>query len=265
MAVDLHYKQLGEGFPLIILHGMFGMLDNWLTLGKQFADRYAVYLIDQRNHGKSPHIDEMDYFAMADDILQFMDTHRLPQAHIIGHSMGGKTAMQFAAEHAERVARLAIVDIAPKIYPAGEHDDVFAGFAAVDLAHITNRAQAEAAMATQVHSITTLQFLLKNLTRLPDGSYVWKCNYDVIYRHYADILDNTLSPYTYCELPTLFLKGGNSRRYIELPQDIALLTQYFPNSEIVTVPDAGHWIHAEQPEAFFRIVSQFLSSEKIED
>ncbi|HRK28357.1 MAG TPA: alpha/beta fold hydrolase [Chitinophagales bacterium] len=259
-SVQLNYKSFGNShhFPLIILHGLFGMLDNWQTLAIRFAETHRVFTIDQRNHGKSFHSPDFNYPLLADDLFDFMHHHHLPKAHIIGHSMGGKTAMQFAVSHPQMVAKLVVVDIAPKDYPAG-HDAIFDAFTQLPIYQITSRNEADELMKPLVPEWGTRQFLLKNLTRHKDGTYGWKCNVPALQQHYNQILANSLTPFDTGVCPALFLKGEKSPKYIELPEDESTIRHFFPNSVIETIANAGHWIHAEQPEAFYNAVSRFLS------
>lgn len=255
--MELNFKTFGQGEPLVILHGMFGTLDNWQTLGKQFAQNHAVYLIDQRNHGRSPHVDSIDYPSMAADLNAFLASQNISKAHILGHSMGGKTAMQFALEHSEKVNKLIVVDVAPKRY-AGGHEEILAAILALDLNTVQTRSNAEQFLRERLPRETegTIQFLMKNLTRTPEGGFEWKMNFPVIYQHYEDIL----APIT-SETPfwgeTLFVRGEKSN-YIQ-DADWQLITQFFPNARLETVADAGHWVHAEQPQRLLQVVTDFLN------
>jgi len=263
--LHLNFKTFGQqqAQPLLILHGLFGMLDNWQTLALQFAKHYHVFTIDQRNHGKSFHTSDFNYHLLSDDLFDFMHQHQINSAHIIGHSMGGKTAMQFAVDNPNMVEKLIIADIAPKDYPAG-HDAIFDAFAALDLSQIQTRNEADEQMKLLVPDFGTRQFLLKNLPRHKNGAYGWKCNLPALQQHYPEILENSLTPYDQFEKPTLFIKGGNSERYIELPDDLETIFHFFPMADIQTIPDAGHWVHAEQPEAFYLLCMQFLQNKPSE-
>lgn len=257
--MELNYKKMGDSPQhLVILHGMFGMLDNWQTLARQWSAHFSVWIIDLRNHGKSPHSLDFDYYAMSDDLLLFFNTHSITSAFVLGHSMGGKVAMQFAVEHSQRVSRLIVADIAPKNYPSGGHEEVFNALLNTNLAHIASRSDAESQLGVYLSDQATLQFILKNLSRNTDGTYQWKFHLDAILLHYDDILANSLRQHDRFELPTLFIKGGESPRYIELPQDETLILQYFPNAQIISIPKAGHWLHADKPAEFSEIVLHFL-------
>jgi pimeloyl-ACP methyl ester carboxylesterase len=260
MAV-LHYKALGEPQKpaLLILHGLFGMLNNWQTLGRWFSQFFRVYLVDLRNHGKSFHSLAFDYYVMAEDIVTFMDDLHLETAYVIGHSMGGKTAMQVAVEQPDRIAKLVVVDIAPKDYPRG-HDAIFEAFFSIDLRTIKNRKMADILLQQQIPDFAVRQFLLKNLRRTKQGGYHWKANLEAIFYAYDDILANSLSPHDEYPYASLFVKGGNSDRYIQLATDMPHITQYFPKAQVKIVPNAGHWVHAEQPQIFYTMVLKFLQS-----
>lgn len=261
--MELNYKLLGDKSnpPIIILHGLFGMLDNWQTIGRKLADKYAVWLIDQRNHGKSPHSLEFDYYILADDLNYFIQQHQIPQLEaLIGHSMGGKVAMRFAIEQPTKLKKMLIADIAPKVYTAQGHDEIFRALFDIDLSKIQSRQEAETAFMAHISDPAVYQFILKNLTRDTNGNYVWKFNFEAIYYNYAEIINNPLGKYDHCATSTLFLKGGNSPNYIHLPDDEVIIKQYFPNAQIQIIENAGHWIHAEQPEAFLSAVNQWLAN-----
>lgn len=253
--MKLNYKKLGQGEPLIILHGLFGTLDNWQTLGRKLAERYTVFLLDQRNHGRSAHLPVHDYPSMAEDLHAFMEQHDLYQAHILGHSMGGKTAMEFALQYPDMVDKLIIVDIAPKQYEGG-HEDIFKALLAVDLNALRDRQEAEAVLRQFISEEGVLQFLLKNLSRHKDGHFEWKMNLQVLHQHYDDILAPPVAR-SYFIGETLFIRGGKSR-YI-LDSDMHLIHTYFPNARLATIPNAGHWVHAEAPEELLEEVQQFLA------
>jgi esterase len=253
--MDLNYKEFGQGEPIIILHGLFGMLDNWQAIAKQLAEEYLVYIIDQRNHGRSPHVDVHDYCHMVEDLREFMETHWIYGAHLIGHSMGGKTAMQFALEHPGMVNNLVVVDIAPKAYN-GTHSGIFDALLSLHPEKIKDRSEANELLSQKIGSEPVRQFLLKNLSRRKIGGFEFKMNLPVLYAHYDDILAAVEGePF---EKPALFIRGGRSR-HIE-PDDDILIHQLFPNAAIETIENAGHWVHAEQPEELLRLVENFLSN-----
>ncbi len=252
--MELNFKVLGEGEPLIILHGLFGMLDNWQTLGRQFAEEFKVYLVDQRNHGKSPHDPIMDYASMAEDLFDLMLDEDISSANIMGHSMGGKTVMQFAHMHPEKVHKLIVVDMAPRAYESG-HRPIFEALYQVDLNLVENRTDAEEMLAQGIKDEGIRLFLLKNLKRKKEGGYEWKMNLDAIFRHYPDILSPIQNEIPFAN-PALFIRGARSN-YI-LDADFDLIKEQFTDAEIATVEDAGHWVHAEAPEELLQLVLDFL-------
>lgn len=252
--MELNYKQFGQGEPIIILHGLFGMLDNWQTVAKKLAEHYTVFIIDQRNHGKSPHDPELDYPTMAEDLKCFMEENWIYKAHLIGHSMGGKTVMQFALEYPDMVDKLVVVDIAPKKYTGG-HQTIFDALFSLDLDTLEGRSDAETQLGKKIAEAGVRQFLLKNLSRKKEGGYAWKMNLSAIFEHYEDILDTIEGESA--DMETLFIKGGKSK-YIQ-DEDRDTITDLFPNSTIQTVDNAGHWVHAEQPEILMDMVLEFLN------
>ncbi|MEL6867830.1 MAG: alpha/beta fold hydrolase, partial [Bacteroidota bacterium] len=186
--MELNYKEFGQGDPIIILHGLFGTLDNWQTIARQLANNYMVYIVDQRNHGRSPHSQEFNYQVMADDLASFMESRWIYKAHLIGHSMGGKTAMQFALNHSDLVDRLIIVDIGPQQYE-GRHQTIFEALISIDIKKVESRQQAEAMLATRIEDVGVRQFLLKNLSRQKEGGYQWKMNLPVLYKEYDRVFE----------------------------------------------------------------------------
>ncbi len=232
------------------------MLDNWQTIAKKLAEHYTVYILDQRNHGRSPHLPDFTYQLLAEDLQQFMETNWIYEAHVIGHSMGGKTAMQFALSYPDMVSKLVVVDIAPKQYQAG-HQAIFEALTSIDLPHITSRKEATIQLEQKIKEPSTLQFLLKNLTRNKEGQYEWKMNLSVLHEQYDTILDNVLLEDLPFEKPTLFVRGGQSN-YV-LDSDKEAVQVLFPSAAITTIPNANHWVHATAPEEFLKLVRLFLN------
>jgi esterase len=256
----LHFKQYGQGQPVLILHGLFGTLDNWQTVANQLAQYYTVFAVDLRNHGRSFHSDSaFTYQVLTDDIQRFMDDNWLYQTAVIGHSMGGKLAMNVALDDPDRITKLVVVDIAPKTYRGG-HDDVFKALHSIDLATLRGRADAEVLLMNALNrDIPTVQFLLKNLSRRPaheGGGFEWKMNWKVLERDYAEILKQIESTEVF-ENPTLFLRGGRSN-YVK-DADLVGIQQFFPNATLQTIPNAGHWVHADQPALLIQALLQFLA------
>ena len=258
--MTLFSQEYGTGHPLIILHGLLGSLDNWHSLSTAFGKRFRVIAVDQRNHGRSPHSDEMTYAAMAADLLELLDRHAISSAHVLGHSMGGKTAMQFALNHPGRVDRLVVVDIAPRSYPP-LHDEIFEALKAVELSSMQSRQQIDNALAVRVHNPAVRQFLMKNLARTESGSFKWKANVPVLQNSYKEIARAIDSEKPF-QKPAAFIRSSRSG-YV-LDSDGGDIQRLFPDARIISI-DAGHWIHAEAPERFSELVLDFLTSSHSED
>lgn len=250
--VKLNYRSLGEGTPLVILHGLFGSLDNWATLSRKWAEEYHVFLVDLRNHGKSPHTESHSYPEMAEDIHHFLEEHDLWNVNILGHSMGGKVAMQTALEFSDRLRSLIVADMAPKEYPRG-HDEIFAAMNALQLED-TTRGNLEEQLFDRLGDKGIVLFLSKNLKRTPSG-FEWKFNKDVLEKDYEKILLplNTIDTF---DKPVLFVKGEKSGYLTE--EDEKDIERLFPNYQLNIIENAGHWIHADNPGRFYNVVSQFL-------
>lgn len=251
--MELSFKEIGAGMPLIILHGLFGSSDNWISIAKHLGETRKVILIDQRNHGDSPHSNEFNYGAMASDLKSFIDHHSINKFDLIGHSLGGKTAMFFSTQHPEKVENLIIVDIAPKQYPV-HHDAIIEGLKSIDLVTLKSRNEADAILTKHVPLLGVRQFLLKNLKRTPEG-FRWKINLDVIETQIEEV-GKELPIKAYFNKPTLFIRGEMSN-YIE-DDDMALISLHFPLAKLSTVKRASHWVHAEQPDEFLGEVTKFL-------
>jgi len=252
----LYYRNEGQGEPLIILHGLLGSSDNWRAMSKRLAQHFAVYSIDLRNHGQSPHAAEMNYAVMAEDIREFIETHALARAFLLGHSMGGKIAMQFAAAHPQEVARLVVVDIAPKTYPPSQRT-LLAALRALDLERIGSFADADAALMAAIPETALRQFLIKNLSRDETGRFRWRIGLDEISENY-DALTAEIAIDPPFEKPACFIRGGRSDFIAD--EDAALIRRAFPRARIETIERAGHWVQSEAPEEFYRTVVRFLSS-----
>jgi pimeloyl-ACP methyl ester carboxylesterase len=247
---------MGEGQPVIILHGVFGTSDNWQTFGKQLAEQYQVFLPDQRNHGLSPHSDEFDYQVMAEDLLEFINSHQLKDVIILGHSMGGKVAMFFATKYPDKFEKLIVVDISPRAYPV-HHQTILKALGAVKIKEIDSRKEAEDQMKPYIADFGIRQFLLKNLKRNDQDGFEWKLNLSVISRN-IERIGEAVDDSRPVNKPVLFV-GGEKSDYIT-EEDSALIKKIFPQSKIVMISDAGHWVHAEQPEQLYREVTDFLAN-----
>ena len=251
----LHSKILGKGHPLLILHGLLGMGDNWITLGRQYAAQgFEVHLIDQRNHGKSFHDDDMTYDELTEDLYNYARAHNLKKFDLIGHSMGGKTAMFFALQYPELLRKMIVVDIAPKKYPP-HHRFIFDTIKKINLSRFDSRRKIEQFVLKYIESPPIVKFILKNLARDENKNFVWKANIPVLSEALND-LGEALPPLQVSQVPALFVKGAKSP-YI-LPEDYSLIKAHFPNSGIVVIPESGHWVHAEQPALFFQETLKFL-------
>ncbi len=243
----LHSTITGEGKPLLILHGFLGMSDNWKTLGNKYAESgLQTHLIDQRNHGKSFHSAEFNYDILANDIKEYIVEHNLSNCIVLGHSMGGKTAMQLACSHPELVSKLLIADIAPKFYPP-HHHEIINGLQALDLNAITSRTEASEELSKYISNSGIRQFLLKNLFWKEKGKLDFRFNLEVLAERMEQIGENIEASAIFNK-PTLFLRGSKSE-YI-LPLDYDAIKIHFPKAKIETISNAGHWLHAENPKEF---------------
>jgi esterase len=252
--MELNYKVFGEGFPLIILHGLLGSLDNWQGIAKAIAGSYKVYIVDQRNHGRSGHSDEFSYSLMVADLEEFYTKHHIEKAHIIGHSMGGKTAMQFAFKNPGKVEKLIVVDVAPVHYE-DRHSHIFKGLLGIDLSKVTDREEVERQLreATQ-ETEDTIQFLMKGLHRNDNNVFEWRFNVPALWKAYNAISDEVTG--AVFEGKTLFIKGQQSN-YITA-ENYGVINDHFPNNELTEIEGAGHWVHAEKPKEFTEEVMRFL-------
>ena len=253
--MKLNFRAIGEGKEaLIIIHGLFGSLDNWATLGKAFATKRKVYLVDQRNHGKSPHADEFSYTYMSEDLEEFMNNHNIAKAIILGHSMGGKTAMKFAMKFPERIEKLIIADIGPKYYPP-HHQKIIEALESVDMPTVTSRVDAESTLKLYISDPGIIMFLMKNISR-NGNHYAWKMNLPTIVKNIDNVGEGLPLKEEY-EGSTLFVRGSKSD-YI-LDSDWEGIYNIFPSAKLATIDNAGHWLHAEQPKAFFETIEAYLN------
>jgi esterase len=256
----LHYRQYSErGNPLLILHGLFGSLRNWGWHSKQLAETHAVYGVDLRNHGESPHCDDLNYPAMADDVRALLATLNIDACYIIGHSMGGKVAMQLALTYPQLIEKLLVVDIAPVAYSstADGHLNVMAGMHALDFDSLHTRSEAEEQLTDYIEDEATRKFVLTNLVRDDTGNYKWRLNLSAIEKNYDRLREKPTggAPFT---KPALFVKGALSN-YIQAKDESEIL-QLFPNASVKIIMQAGHWLHADKPQAFQKIAADFLAS-----
>lgn len=263
MTVELNHRIAGEGAPLILLHGLFGSLDNLGGVARGLQEHWQIHALDQRNHGKSPHTDTMTYPEMADDVLAYMDAQGLDKASLLGHSMGGKVAMQVALKAPERVEQIIVADISPVTYKP-RHDNVLAGLKSVDLENVQSRQDADKQLAEHVEEAGVRQFLLKNLAPVSDDQknessarYQWRLNLPVIDSAYEDLsaAPEGDGPFNG---PVLFIKGADSAYIQTKHRDI--ISKLFPNAELRIIDGTGHWLHAEKSETFIALCRRFLSN-----
>ena len=253
--MNLHSKTFGEGEHVIILHGFLGMLDNWQTFGKRLAeDGYEVHLLDLRNHGRSPHSAHFSYDLMVDDVLTWMAGRGIDVANLLGHSMGGKTAMSLALKEPFAVEKLIVVDIAPRAYIPG-HQAIMNALLSVDPTAADTRAVIEEGLMKRLDDQSLVLFLMKNLHRSKEGGYHWKMNLPALVDNYHEVIRAIESDEVY-ENPTLFVRGEDSG-YI-LDDDILDILNNFPRARLSTIPGAGHWVHADNPDALYEEVADFL-------
>ncbi len=257
--MKLFFRKTGEnGSNIIILHGIFGSSDNWLTIGKVLAENHTVYMLDQRNHGQSPRSEVFNYEAMAADLKEFIDDYAIENPILVGHSMGGKVVMQFAMNFPEAFAKMVVVDIAPKFYPV-HHSMILQGLASVDLENLKSRTEANEILKRFEESEGVRQFLLKNLWRNPakNNEFDWRINVPVIAKN-IDVVGHELENEKSVSKPILFIRGAESH-YIQ-PEDERKIWELFPNYELETIEGAGHWVQADKPQEFIEVLSRFVNA-----
>ena len=252
----VHYKTYGEAHlpPLYIAHGVFGMLDNWHLISQSLSEHYHVVSFDARNHGKSFHHPDASYAAMANDIQNLMQELGHAKIVLVGHSMGGKTAMKFVDTHPDSVSQLVVVDIAPKAYKAS-HLSFINAFKEIPFDRILNRREADLAFSAYSQDVGIRQFLLKNIESQPEGGYQLKINIEAIESYYTEIIGEIQFSQPH-DLPCTFIAGSKSN-YISA-NDFLNIQQIFTQAQLILIPDAGHWVHAEQPQAFLKAINECL-------
>ncbi|MCB1757761.1 MAG: alpha/beta fold hydrolase [Gammaproteobacteria bacterium] len=254
--MELFTKITGNGPPLLILHGLFGSWENWGSQIRLLAEDFTIYAMDARNHGRSPHTEAMDYDAMSDDVLLTLEKHGLGQVSVIGHSMGGKTAMQVALKSPQSIDRLVVVDIAPRHYEPG-HNEIFQALCEMDLSTLQSRAEADEFVQQWIDDVGIRAFVLKNLVRIGDG-FDWKMNLPVIREHYPALLEDIHAPQRF-DGPVLFVKGAKSD-YIR-KSDQTRISHLFQKKKKKIIDGAGHWPHSEKASVFYKIVNDFLQGD----
>ncbi len=250
----LHSKIIGQGEPLLILHGYFGNGDNWKTIANKLTDKFQIHLIDQRNHGRSFHSGDFDYELMIEDLCNYIEHHQLKKVSLLGHSMGGKTVMLYAVEYPENVNQLIVVDISPRMYPP-HHHDILDALNSIDFSVQNSRKLVDEKLSELIPEAGIRQFLMKNIYWKEKGRLDFRFNLESLTEN-NDEVGVGLSSFTIFEGETLFLKGENSG-YISSDEE-PLIKAHFPNSSIITIKNAGHWLHAENPSDFLKAIEGFL-------
>lgn len=239
---------------LLILHGLFGQADNFATLAKQFAEFYTVHAMDLRNHGRSFHSDDMSFDAMSEDILNYLNHHRIETCYLLGHSLGGRSVIEFSYKHPEKIDKLIVADMAPKAYPP-HHQSILKALNSVEFEKVEKRSDVEEILKQYIPDTGTRQFLLKNVYHAENGKYAFRFNLKTLTDSYDGMVGGNLSEGVF-DKPTLFLRGSKSD-YV-LNEDFDLIHKHFPQAEIQTIADSGHWVHAENPQDFFQKTIAFL-------
>ncbi len=266
--MKLFHRRLGQGQTVIIAHGLYGSSDNWMTIANALSTQFEVILVDMRNHGQSPHSPEHSYPDLASDLLELINEFHLVNPAIIGHSMGGKAAMQLALDHPDKIAKLVVVDIAPTSYITGEnyapqaqeHVKIISALQSLPLQQITSRIEAEQLLSKSVQPMAVVRFLLKNMERNDLGGFYWKLNLAALDHNLGNLMGGvhpTGHHTAPADMPTLFIKGELSP-YINIERDKEVIASLFPQSHITTIPKAGHWVHAEQTSKFLEKLNDFL-------
>lgn len=257
LMMKLNFQVLGQGEPMLILHGLLGSLDNWKPYARAVADQFQVFLLDLRNHGRSPHASECNYDVMAEDIAEFINDHHLSAAHVLGHSMGGKVALRLAQLHPRQLLKLIVADMGRRENPPRQKE-ILEAMRALDLSRLQQRTEAEAALAAVAPDKALRQFLTKNIGRNDTGIMYWKCNLESLWTNYQHLLEAIPAEPQFAG-PVLFIRGGRSD-YIR-DEDIPALRETFPRAEIETIPEAGHWLHVDAPAEFLRRTLKFLNED----
>jgi esterase len=253
--MQLNFQSYGNGEPLIILHGLFGSLKNWDAISRKLAAHFRVLAVDQRNHGRSPHDSRMDYPTMAADVSELLDACQLPRAHVLGHSMGGKTAMTFALRYPQQCARLIVADIAPRAFPP-HHAGILEALMGLDLDSLKTRKEIEEALAGAIPDLGLRRFLLMNLEQGVGGSFSWRMGLAEIHEAYESLGERVSGTLTSTG-PALFLRGETSDYLLD--DDLPQILSMFPQARLKTVRSAGHLLHVENPTEFLQAVADFLS------
>lgn len=253
--MSLNFKRVGQGKPLVMLHGLFGSLDNLGGISRALRNQFDVISIDLPDHGLSPHSANFDYEDYAQQVIEVMNINELTAPAILGHSMGGKVAMHIALHYPDKISELIVADIAPVQYDP-RHNNVFNALKAVNLNDISGRKEAEHTMLQHIEEQGVVQFLLRSLVKTPEGKFAWRFNLDLLIRDYANLSQEISHTQPFIK-PTLFIKGGNSN-YIT-SEHRPVINQLFPNATAKIMQGVGHWLHAEKPVVFAKLVADFLN------
>lgn len=253
----LHSKITGDKpNHLLIFHGLFGQGDNFGTLAREFSEFYTVHTIDLRNHGRSFHSEDMSFGAMSEDVKNYMDYHNIESAYILGHSLGGRIVMEFSYRYPEKTDKLIVADMAPKAYPP-HHQGIFKALKSVDFDKVEKRSDVDDVLKQYIPEMGVRQFLLKNVHRVDSNRFAFRFNLPVLNQYYDNMIEEDLTNGRF-DKPTLFIRGEKSNYIQDI--DFDLIYSHFPNAEIKTIPNAGHWLHAEQPKIFYDFTVEFLES-----
>jgi len=257
--MKLFFRKFGEGQPVVILHGVFGLSDNWVTIGKRLAGNFEVFIPDMRNHGQSPHSAAFSYDAMADDLAEFLEDHALVNPILIGHSMGGKVVMKFALDFPTKPEKIVVIDISPRAYPVRQsHVQLMQAMLSVDFDTARSRREVEDQLSRLIREQKIRNIVLKNLYHINKDTLGWRLNLEVINEHTEELYAGIGSPYTF-KKPALFVRGALSD-YVT-GEDVDLIRKNFPQAEFVTLEGASHWVHADVPGLLCRSLSNFLGRE----
>lgn len=252
----LHYQSIGQGSPLVILHGLFGSADNWRGIAKALSSERQIISVDLRNHGRSFHHSQQTFDLMAEDLLDLLDDLGLSTVDLLGHSLGGKTAMRFTHNFTDRVSKLIVVDIAPRQY-ADEHSVIFKALLALDLSKFSSRTAVSEALSDTLPDPQVRQFLLLNVQKTDQG-FNWRINLQALFCNYPGLLQS-VEPNDSVEVPTLFISGEKSNYVTD--NDWQQIKSFYPNAKHVVIDNAGHWVHADQPDIFVEQVNRFLADD----
>ena len=252
--MEIFSNEMGSGEPLVVMHGLFGISDNWVSLGRKYAENFRVLLLDLPNHGRSAHFDSLDYPFFAAKVIHFLESKELSNVRLMGHSLGGKVAMQVACMRPDLVQKLIVADIAPKAYPV-HHQTILTALNEVDTSQLQSRSDADAVLMKYRLDEATRQFLLKNLYWKSESRLDWRFNLEAISKHIVEV-GAALDPTLRFEKDTLFIRGG-ARGYIQ-DEDFSDIRKHFPLAHLKTIEGAGHWLHAQSPVAYYDITMEFL-------